>query len=101
MKLRTTEDKPTQSIVFLIRAEIRIRAKIIVTSLSRGIYSDRPKNNITIKFSNTCVILGFTVKINLFKYKRFKDGRCRYNNTGSRHLMTPLAEICHFINENI
>ena len=54
-----------------------------------------------IKFSNTCVIMGFTVKINLFKYKKFKDGRCRYNNTGSRHLMTPLAEICHFINENI
>ena len=30
--------------------------------------------------------MGFTVKINLFKYKRFKDGRCRYKNTGSRHL---------------
>ena len=27
-----------------------------------------------------------TVKINLFKYKRFKDGRCRYKNTGSSHL---------------
>ena len=73
-----------------------------MTSLSRDIYSDRPKNNIMIKFSNTCVIMGFIVKINLFKHTRFKDGRCRYNNTGSRHLvMTPLAEICHFINENI
>ena len=35
---------------------------------------------------NTCVVMGFTVKINLFKQKRFKDGRCRYKNTGSSHL---------------
>ena len=35
---------------------------------------------------NTCVILGFSKKINLFKYKKFKDGRCRYKNTGSSHL---------------
>ena len=28
----------------------------------------------------------FTTKINLFWYKRFKDGRCTYKNTGSSHL---------------
>ena len=35
-------------------------------------------NNIIIKFSmcNTCVIIIFTIKINLFKYQRFKDGGC-------------------------
>ena len=33
------------------RAEIRFRAKTVVTSLPRDIYSDRPKNNIIIKFS--------------------------------------------------
>ena len=70
-----------------IRAEIRFRAKTIMTSLSRDIDSDRPKNDIIIKFSlcNTCVIMGFTVKINLFKKKTFKDGRCPYENTGSSH----------------
>ena len=50
-----------------------------MTSLSRDIYSDRPKNNIIIKFSS-CVIMSFTIKINLFKYKRFKDGRCTYKS---------------------
>ena len=33
------------------RAEIRFRAKAIVTSLPRDIYSDRPKNYTMIKFS--------------------------------------------------
>ena len=33
------------------RAEIRFRAKTIATSLPRGIYSDRPKNNTTITLS--------------------------------------------------
>ena len=28
----------------------------------------------------------FTIKINLFEYKRFKHGRCTYKNTGSSHL---------------
>ena len=28
----------------------------------------------------------FTIKINFFKYKRFKDGRCTYKTTGSSHL---------------
>ena len=28
----------------------------------------------------------FTVQIDLFKYKRFKDGGCAYKNTGSSHL---------------
>ena len=28
----------------------------------------------------------FTIKIILFKYKRLKDGRCTYKNTGSSHL---------------
>ena len=46
MKLRTKEDKK-----MLKRAKIPFRAKTIVTSLSRDIYSDRPKNNIIIKFS--------------------------------------------------
>ena len=41
-----------------IRAEFRFRAKTIVTSMSRDLYSPYPKN----------------------KYKRFKDGRCTYNN---------------------
>ena len=34
-----------------MRAEIRLKAKTIVTSYLRDIYSDRPKNNIIIKFS--------------------------------------------------
>ena len=38
-----------------IRAEIRFRAKTIVTSFSRDIDSDRPKINIIKKFS-LCVI---------------------------------------------
>ena len=38
-----------------MRAASRSRAKIIVTSFSRDLYSDRPKNNIIIKFS-LCVI---------------------------------------------
>ena len=29
---------------------------------------------------------GFTIKINLFKSKKFEDGRCTYKNTGSSHL---------------
>ena len=33
------------------RAEIQFRAKTIVTSLPRDIYSDRPKYNATMKFS--------------------------------------------------
>ena len=32
---------------------------------------------------------GFTIKINLFKSKRFEDGRCTYKNTGSSHLNSP------------
>ena len=28
----------------------------------------------------------FTIKIYLFKSKRFNDGRCTYKNTGSSHL---------------
>ena len=35
---------------------------------------------------------GFIIKINLFKYKRFKDGRCRYRIIVSSHLNLP---ICH------
>ena len=60
-----------------IRAEIRIRAKIIVTSLSRDIYSDRPKKQYRdtcvihvlhmYYMCNTCVMMGFTININLFK----------------------------------
>ena len=56
--LHVTEDKHpkfTQRKAFPkkmpIRAEIRFRAKTIVTSLSRDIYSDRAKNKIIIKFS--------------------------------------------------
>ena len=36
--------------------------------------------------SNTCGIMGFTIKINFFKYKRFKDGWCRYRIIVSSHL---------------
>ena len=28
----------------------------------------------------------FTIQIDLFKYKRFKDVECAYKNTGSSHL---------------
>ena len=28
----------------------------------------------------------FTIQIDLFKYKRIKDGGCAYKNTGSSHL---------------
>ena len=69
----------------LIRAEIPFRAKTIVIFLSRDIYSDRTKNNITIKLS-LCVtraLIFFTIKIN------FQDGRCTYKNTGSNHLTPP------------
>ena len=62
MKLRTTEDKHPKYRLreafpkkMPIRAEIRFRAKTVVTSLSRDIYSDRPNNNIIIKFC-LCVI---------------------------------------------
>ena len=62
VKLCVTEDKNpkyAQRKAFprfrSIRAEIRFKAKTIVTSLPRDIYSDRPKNNILIKFS-VCVI---------------------------------------------
>ena len=81
VKLRTTEDKHPKyrhgkafSKKMSVRTEIRFRAKIIVTSLSRDIYSDRPKNNTIVKFS-LCVIhvLCFYNKDPLFKYKRFRD----------------------------
>ena len=62
MKLRTAEDKHPKYRLHKaypkkmpIRAEIRIRAKTVVMSFSRDIYSDRPKTNIIIKF-NLCVI---------------------------------------------
>ena len=29
--------------------------------------------------------IGFTIKINLFKYKIFKDGSCRYKIIASSH----------------
>ena len=61
-----------------IRAEIRFRAKTIVRSLVRDVYSDRAKSNVIIKFSLWLlhVLHVFTIKIDLF-YKR---------NTGSSHL---------------
>ena len=68
------------------RAEIRFTTKTIVTSLSRDIYPDSSKNKIMTKFSlgvihvSPCVTChnGFTIKTDLFKYKRFKDGGCAY-----------------------
>ena len=63
------------------RAEIRFRAKTVVTSLPRDIYSDRPKNNIIIKFSLGKIVLQY--RSIFFKYKRFKDEVCAYKNTGS------------------
>ena len=78
----------------MLRAVILFIAKTIVTSLSRDIYSDRLKNNIiSLVYAvyvqkihkYTCYNV-LTVKINLFKSKRFKDGRCTYKNTGSSHL---------------
>ena len=74
-----------------IKAEIRVRAKTIVTSLLSDVYSDplsdRAKSNVIIKFSLWLlhVLYVFTIKISLF-YKRLKDGRCTYKNTGSSHL---------------
>ena len=42
-----------------IRVEIRLRAKTIMTSLSRDIHSDRAKTNIIIKLKlKLCVIHG-------------------------------------------
>ena len=38
----------------------------------------------------TGVIIGFTVRINLFKYKRFKDGRHRYKILGRATLKSML-----------
>ena len=78
-----------------MRAKILFKAKTIVTSLPRNIYSDRPKNNTIIKFS-LCVVnvlkMFFIIKINLFKYKRFKDGRCRYKIIVSNHLKAPTVQ---------
>ena len=34
---------------------------------------------------------GFTIKDELFKYKRFKDGVCAYQITGSSHLRSSLT----------
>ena len=33
----------------------------------------------------------FTIQIDFFKYKRFKDGGCAYKNTGSSHLKLTVA----------
>ena len=51
-----------------IRAEIRFRAKTIVTLSLRDVYSDRAKSNVIIKFSLWLlhVLYVFTIKINLF-----------------------------------
>ena len=38
----------------------------------------------------------FTIKTNLFKCKRFKDGRCTYKNTGSSHLKSYIIT-CDFV----
>ena len=74
-----------------MRAKILFKAKTIAASLPRTIYSDRPKTNIIIKFS-LCEVnvlkLFFTIKINLFRYKRFKDGRYGYKIIVSNHLKT-------------
>ena len=60
-----------------IRARIRFRAKTIVNSLLRDIYSDRAKNNIIKKLSLCAihVLYCFAIKTSFFKNKRFKDGR--------------------------
>ena len=62
VKLRTTDEKHpkyTLSKAFPkkipVKAEIRFRTKATVTSLSRNIYFDRPKNNIIM--CNTYVIM--------------------------------------------
>ena len=65
-------------------AEIRFRAKTIVTSLPCDIYSDHPKENTVIKFSLSEIHMSlpfYVIQIDLFKYKTFKDGRCSYKNT--------------------
>ena len=36
----------------------------------------------------------FTIQIDLFKYKRFKDGGCAYKNTESRHLKVARTYLC-------
>ena len=72
-----------------LRAEIRFRAKTIVTSLSRDSYWDPPQkkyHNKVQSIRNTCVIMFLTIKINSVKYKKFRNGRCTYKNTGSSHL---------------
>ena len=65
MKLRTTEDK---------HSKYRYRQAFLKKMSIRA----------AIRFF--CVYVcynGFTIKIDLFKSKRFKDGRCTYKNTGS------------------
>ena len=37
----------------------------------------------------------FTIQIDLFKYKRFKDEGCAYKNTGSSHLKVKRDRIKH------
>ena len=42
---------------------------------------------------------GFTIKIKLIKYKRFKDGRCRYRIIVSSQVnWNKLALICFMVN---
>ena len=80
------------------RAEIQFRATTIVTSLPRDIYSDCPKNNTTIKFTLIYCnpnVNRFTIQIDLFKYKRFKDEGCAYKNTGSSHLRIHSLELLY------
>ena len=47
----------------------------------------------------TGVITGFTVKINLFKYKRFKDGRRRYKILGRASMLRLPALNCNSVFE--
>ena len=69
-----------------IRAEIRFRAKTIVTSFSRDIDSDRPKINIIKKFSlcviNVLLTMGFIcfqiVKQIVLEIQRWKVSLQKY-----------------------
>ena len=80
-------------------AEIRFRAKTIVTSLSHDIYSNRLKTNIIIKLSLCAEYMCysvFTIKINLFKYiyieeiqrwKVYQGRRSSYQSAGADPLL--------------
>lgn len=80
-----------------MKAEIRFGAKTIVTQCDVIVvwYSLRSPNNSIIHahvsvyvFSQFMCYIGFTIKIKLFKHKRFKDEKFANKNTGLSRFKT-------------